>query len=207
VDIASVGLGDLRSRLSIIPQTPFVFAGTMRYNLDPFGEHSDAAIEESLRRVGMWEAVMGLPEGLSSQLSEGGSNLSSGQKQLICIARSQLKKSPILVLDEATAAVDLKTDALIQQSIRQHFRHCTIITIAHRLDTIVDYDYVLVLRSLSASTAADGAEAESLCEFGHPYTLMCDPQSEFHKMTAATGPAGFATLRERAEAAFMASER
>jgi ABC-type multidrug transport system fused ATPase/permease subunit len=214
VDIASVGLGDLRSRLSIIPQTPFVFAGTMRYNLDPFGEHTDAEVELALQRVGLWEAVQGLPNGIESELSEGGANLSQGQRQLVCIARAMLQNNPVLVLDEASAALDLQTDALIQQSIRTAFQHCSILTIAHRIDTVVDYDYVMVLRSVSSSSAdgaqSDGTEpreddmTESLCEFDHPYTLMCNPDSEFYKMTSQAGPTAFANLKSRAKAAYMA---
>jgi ABC-type multidrug transport system fused ATPase/permease subunit len=210
VDTASVGLGDLRSRLSIIPQSPVIFSGSLRYNLDPFSEHADADLEQALRQVDMWRAVEAMPAGLATAMAEGGANLSQGERQLLCIARALLRKNPILVLDEATAAIDLKTDALIQQSIRQAFQHCTIITIAHRLDTIVDYDYVMVLNPVTPMPGQEHEDNPTLCdslrEFDHPYKLLSNPDSGFYQMAQAAGPSGFASLYQRAKAAYMESE-
>jgi ABC-type multidrug transport system fused ATPase/permease subunit len=209
VDIADVGVGDLRSRMSIIPQQAILFAGTMRSNLDPFGEHCDAEIELALRRVCMWETVESLPGGLDAAIGAGGANLSVGERQLICIARAILRTDTrILVLDEATAAIDLHTEAMVQRAIRCIFENCTVICIAHRLDTVVDYDYIMVLRPVSVDVTGDrnatsGEPIDSLCEFDHAYHLLNDPNSEFFKMASQAGPKSFASLYNRAKAAYF----
>eukprot|EP00092_Neocalanus_flemingeri_P004166 GFUD01004481.1.p1 GENE.GFUD01004481.1~~GFUD01004481.1.p1 ORF type:complete len:1636 (+),score=378.79 GFUD01004481.1:74-4981(+) len=175
VDISTLGLHKLRSRLTIIPQDPVLFSGTLRHNLDPFEQYSDEAVWSSLRQSHLSEFVSGLGSGLQHEVAEGGENLSVGQRQLICLARALLRKTKVLVLDEATAAVDLETDDLIQTTIRSEFVGCTIITIAHRLNTVLDYDRILVLK--------DG----SIAELDSPKNLMQKEGSIFRGMCQDAG--------------------
>eukprot|EP01084_Bolivina_argentea_P237181 398697_1 len=133
-----MGLFDLRSNLAIIPQEPTLFSGTLRFNLDPFQKYNDNNIINALKNVYLWNYFKDKNHnnGLYYKISENGSNLSLGQKQLICIARAWLKKPKVLLLDEATSSIDFESDQLIQKSIRKNFdKNCTILTIAHRLQT------------------------------------------------------------------------
>ena len=168
VDISTVGLHDLRSRLTIIPQDPTLFSGSLRINLDPFADHSDDQVWRVLEKAHLRDWATGLEGGLDHQVVEGGENLSVGQRQLVCLARALLRQSKVLVMDEATAALDLDTDALIQKTIREEFQDCTVITIAHRVNTIIDSDLVLVL------------DKGVLVESGDPSELLSKSSTLFH---------------------------
>ncbi|KAI5859651.1 putative ATP-binding cassette transporter protein [Durotheca rogersii] len=222
-DISKIRLHDLRSRLAIIPQDPVLFSGTVRSNLDPFDDRTDAELFDSLARVHLipedrnqdddnsgtgvqgdsWSEGTHAPtigtstptssthkkntnifRNLLSPISEGGLNLSQGQRQLLCLARAIVSRPKVMVLDEATSAVDMATDALIQRSIREEFRDSTLIVIAHRLSTIADFDRILVL---SDGTAAEydtprrlwekGADGEDGVERGL-FRSMCEQSGE-----------------------------
>ena len=175
VNINHMGLGHLRSKLTIIPQDPVMFSGTLRSNIDPFENHSDEEIWQVLHLSHLKTFVSNLPSGIHHEIAEGGSNLSVGQRQLICLSRALLRKTKILVLDEATASVDLDTDNLIQATIRKEFSDCTVLTIAHRLNTIMDSNRIMVL--------SDGL----VIEFDTPETLLKNPQSNFYKMAKDAG--------------------
>lgn len=192
-DIKHLGLHDLRSKISIIPQEPVLFSGTIRYNLDPFDEYSDPKIWLALEQVKLKSAISDLPLGLQTKVSAGGSNFSVGQRQLVCLARAILRENNILVLDEATANVDPQTDNLIQTTIREEFADCTVITIAHRLNTIMDSDKVLVM------------DAGHIVEYGPPYLLLTEPEYEsniFYSMAQETGEATFKALMQVAKDAY-----
>ncbi|XP_047509490.1 multidrug resistance-associated protein 1 isoform X4 [Pieris napi] len=175
IDISSIGLHQLRSRITIIPQDPVLFSGTLRMNLDPFETFTDDQIWRSLEHAHLKAFVQGLPSGLLHEVSEGGGNLSVGQRQLVCLARALLRKTPLLVLDEATAAVDLETDDLIQKTIRTEFASCTVLTIAHRLNTIMDSTRVMVL------------DKGQLVEYAPPEQLLQDKNSIFYSMAKDAG--------------------
>ncbi|KAH7102795.1 metal resistance protein ycf1 [Auriculariales sp. MPI-PUGE-AT-0066] len=176
VDITTLGLHDLRSALSIIPQEPQLFEGTLRENVDPTGVYSDEQIWEALAQSHLKEYVQGMPGGLDAQVREGGSSLSAGQRQLLCFARALLRKSRILVLDEATSAVDLESDKAIQDILHgPQFANVTMLTIAHRLHTIMESDRVLVL------------DAGQVAEFDSPENLLANRDSRFYSLAAEAG--------------------
>ncbi|KAI1287408.1 ATP-binding cassette sub-family C member 4 [Halotydeus destructor] len=175
LDTKIIMLAELRRKISIIPQDPILFTGTVRRNIDPFDEKSDHELWTVLQQVQLKDAINDMPEKLNAPISEGGGNLSVGQRQLICLARAVIRKNKILVLDEATANVDHETDALIQQTIRQQFANCTVLTIAHRLNTIIDSDRVMVL------------DAGELVEMDEPFTLLQLPMGHFRKLVKLTG--------------------
>ena len=135
----------LHRQLFLIPQEPLLFSGSIRFNIDPLNEYSDADIWAALEMVHMKDAVAAMSGKLSETVNESGDNFSSGQKQLFCIARAVLRKPSVLIMDEATSSMDSDTDKLIQQTLRSVFHDCTILTIAHRLHTIIDYDWIMVL--------------------------------------------------------------
>ncbi|XP_036408292.1 multidrug resistance-associated protein 1 isoform X1 [Megalops cyprinoides] len=174
VNVAGLGLHELRSRITIIPQDPVLFSGSLRMNLDPFDAYSDQEVWSALELAHLKNFVSGLPDKLNHECSEGGENLSLGQRQLVCLARALLRKTKILVLDEATAAVDLETDNLIQSTIRSQFEDCTVLTIAHRLNTIMDYTRVLVL------------DKGQLAEFDSPADLIAK-KGIFYRMAKDSG--------------------
>lgn len=237
VDISTIKLHDLRTRLTIIPQDPVLFSGTIRSNLDPFDRYSDQELREALQQVHLipvadtipssevataerlntssltivdepgisaesstlgGSSVVGNAEAatkgnaniflsLTSPIASGGNNLSQGQKQLLCLARAILSRPKLLLLDEATSAVDMKTDALIQRSIREEFSNTTLLVVAHRLNTVIDFDKILVMK--------DGVATE----FGSPKELLAIEDGTFRGMIAQSGE------REELEAKILGS--
>ncbi|XP_014981185.2 multidrug resistance-associated protein 1 isoform X4 [Macaca mulatta] len=172
INIARIGLHDLRFKITIIPQDPVLFSGSLRMNLDPFSQYSDEEVWTSLELAHLKGFVSALPDKLDHECAEGGENLSVGQRQLVCLARALLRKTKILVLDEATAAVDLETDDLIQSTIRTQFEDCTVLTIAHRLNTIMDYTRVIVLDK--GEIQEYGAPSDLLQQRGLFYNMARD---------------------------------
>ncbi len=213
-DISKIGLQDLRRAITIIPQDPTLFSGTIRSNIDPFDEYSDDAIFEVLKRVSLIDELPKPVEilvdidneipatsqtplsteninqfmDLKNKLTDGGENLSQGQRQLLCLARSLLKSPKVILLDEATASIDYETDAKIQKVIRTEFSNSTIMTIAHRLASIIDYDMILVM------------DQGEVVEYENPYTLITDENSLFRNLCEKSGELDkLITLAEQAQ--------
>ena len=189
VDLSELPLKEARLPLSIIPQDPVLFSGTIRSNLDPFLKHSDADLWDCLDRAYLKSTVQLMDDKLDAEVAEGGENLSVGIRQLLCLARALLRRNRILVLDEATANIDLETDSLVQHCIRKNFANCTMLTIAHRLNTVIDYDKILVM------------EAGRMVEFESPERLLEDTDSVFYGLCAETGDANLKHLKQCAKKA------
>ncbi|XP_016092792.1 multidrug resistance-associated protein 5-like isoform X4 [Sinocyclocheilus grahami] len=173
VNIAHVGLEDLRSKLSVIPQEPVLFIGTVRSNLDPWDQYTDAQIWEALEKTHIKDMVIQLPNSLHSEVTDNGENFSVGERQLLCVTRALLRHSKILLLDEATAAIDTETDRLIQDTIRTSFSGCSTLVIAHRLNTVLNCDRIMVL------------DQGQILEFDTPSNLLADENSRFRAMIVA----------------------
>lgn len=186
IDTKKIGLHDLRNKISIIPQEPVLFSATLRDNLDPFHKFHDADLWSVLEEVKLKQMV----DSLDYRVEQGGSNFSVGQRQLVCLARAILQDNKILVLDEATANVDPTTDALIQATIRKKFEECTVLTVAHRLNTIIDSDKVLTM------------DQGQMLEFDHPYILLQNERSHFNGMVQETGRAMTEQLKQYAKEAY-----
>ncbi|RLU26513.1 hypothetical protein DMN91_000309 [Ooceraea biroi] len=174
VSTDAIALHDFRSKISIIPQEPFLFTGSLRQNLDPFDQYSDAVLWQALQDVELKETISEMAAGLNTKVSDEGSNFSVGQRQLLCLARAIIRNNRIMVLDEATANIDPYTDSLIQKTVRTKFLNCTVFTIAHRLNTIMDNDRIIVMN------------AGCLVEFDHPYVLL-QLKGWFYSMVQQTG--------------------
>ncbi|XP_054167707.1 ATP-binding cassette sub-family C member 2-like [Oppia nitens] len=175
IDISRLGLQELRSRLTIIPQEPVLYSGTIRSNLDPFGNHTDSDLWSVLEQSHLKQFVQSLDSQLDSPVAKSGDNLSVGQRQLVCLARALLRHTSVLILDEATAAVDVETDALIQQTIRQEFSSSTVLTIAHRINTIMDSDRVIVFNN------------GRVAEFDEPDVLLANKSNIFYTLASDAG--------------------
>ncbi|GAB1600015.1 multidrug resistance-associated protein 9-like isoform X1 [Argonauta hians] len=173
VDISKINLQELRRKISIIPQDPVLFSGTIRYNLDPFSKHTDDSLWQALEKVNIKSKIISMESGLDSIVEENGANISVGERQLICIARVLLRDNKILLLDEATASIDTGTDALIQETIAKVFSHYTLLTIAHRLNTVINYNKILVM------------DRGRVVEFDSPETLLNNPASRFSQMISS----------------------
>ena len=170
VDISSIGLDKLRKNLTIIPQDPALMEGSLRYNIDPLEKSTDNEIIDIMKRIGFDYIIFRNNEGLNQEIEEGGSNLSVGEKQLICITRAILRKSKIIIMDEATASIDYKTEEMIQKAINELLNESTLITIAHRIKTIINYDRIMTL------------DNGKVIDFDTPKNLINDKTSLFYEL-------------------------
>jgi ATP-binding cassette, subfamily C (CFTR/MRP), member 1 len=188
VDCATIKLNSLRSKMAIIPQEPVMFQGTIRTNLDPFHEKGDKELMDVLTKCLLGPMLASNPDGLDAKVEFMGKNFSLGTQQLLCLARAMLNPSRVLLLDEATAALDSDTNTAVQHVLKEHFYDRTIFTIAHRLDTIIDADRILVM------------DSGVVAEFAPPDTLLNDPESIFYELCMNSGKAQFDVLVARARA-------
>ncbi|CAK4719268.1 unnamed protein product [Aphanomyces euteiches] len=175
VNIATLGLKTLRSRLSIITQSPVLFKGTFRNYLDPFSEYADEELWQALKKVGLDDLVGSMDGKLEAILEENGENLSVGERQMLCMGRALLSESKVVVMDEATAAIDAETDAKLQKVIKTEFKDATVLTIAHRLDTVLDGDRIMVL------------DAGRIVQFDTPMRLIAKGQGHFFQLAKEGG--------------------
>ncbi|ORX52519.1 hypothetical protein BCR36DRAFT_349904 [Piromyces finnis] len=194
MSIMDLKLSDLRKKISIIPQDPILFSGTIRFNMDPFNEHTDEEIWEALENAGLKPTISELENKLESDVRANGENFSVGQRQLLCLARAMIRNSPILIMDEATASVDIETDAIIQKALRTKFSNVTVLTIAHRLNTIIDYDKILVLSK--GEVLEFDSPKNLLFETNENGELVPCTSTEFSKLVDETGPVNAAMLRQ-----------
>merc|ERR1712224_725883 len=196
INIADVGLHRLRTSISVIPQVPTLLSGcTVRENLDLFGIHSDEDALEAIDKSHLKEVVAELPQGIDSIVSEGGTNFSVGQRQLLCLARAILNKNKILICDEATASVDRRTDQIIHDTLHNSFEGATILSVAHRLDTVIENDFILVLGH------------GKVLEFGPPHELLQNPDGPFWSMVNDTGRRSSSVLHHRASLSLSRARR
>ncbi|KAF9430749.1 hypothetical protein BGZ76_000723 [Entomortierella beljakovae] len=186
INTTTLGTADLRPKIAIIPQDPVLFQGTFRYNLDPLSRHTEQELWQVLETSDLKSYVQAQEGGLDAMVSAQGENLSVGQRQLVCLSRALLAKSKVVVLDEATASVDMATDSLIQKAIRIDFAQSTVITVAHRINTIIDYDRILVMHQ------------GQVAEYDTPRNLLSNPDSVFSSMIAETGSQNASHLRSMA---------
>jgi ABC-type multidrug transport system fused ATPase/permease subunit len=189
LDVSQIGLHDLRNKIAIIPQEPVMFVGTIRSNLDPFNKCTDDEIWKALDAVFLGEKLRQTPSKLETAVTENGKSVSQGQRQLLCIARAILSKAKVLVLDEATASLDAQTDLMIQEAIKKNFGELTMLTIAHRLNTIIESDRVLVM------------DAGCVVEFDEPIKLLQNSEGIFRSLVDQTGGQAAQKLVEVAQQA------
>ncbi|KAL3283452.1 hypothetical protein HHI36_006596 [Cryptolaemus montrouzieri] len=186
VDTNSVKLKELRRSISVIPQEPVLFSASLRYNVDPYLEFTDERIWNVLEELELKKAI----PSLGLEVTEGGNNFSVGQRQLICLARAILRNNKILILDEATANVDIRTDELIQKALKKKFEDCTVLTVSHRLNSIMNSDKILVMD--------DGLRVE----FDHPYVLLQNSNGYLYKLAEELGTATFQSLKDVASESY-----
>ena len=189
-DISKLDLYQHRKRISVIPQEPVLFSGTLRQNLDPFDEFTNQEIWDAIEKCNLQVMVGSLSEGLLCRVEEDGRNFSTGERQLFCLARAILRENRIVLIDEATANVDVKTDSYVQQAIRIHFRNCTVLTIAHRIDTIIDSNRIIVL------------DKGRVIEFEIPFLMLENENSYLSKLLSHLDPCIQIKLRCIAETSY-----
>ena len=189
-DVAGVNLYQHRKRISVIPQDPFLFSGTLKYNMDPFGEFSEAEIWTALDKAFMKTMVESLTHQLLANVEEDGLNFSTGERQLLCLARAILRQNKIILIDEATANVDMHTDVLVQRAIRTHFSDCSVLTVAHRIETIIDSDRIIVV------------DKGSIVESDVPYILLQNEDSYLSKLVRQLEASTQSSLRDVAEKSY-----